>query len=346
MTKRPYRIAAVVALAAALTLSACGSSDDEPSSSGGGLSQITVGFPTPTSDTLNYVADSKGFFEKNGVDVSIVVSNGANLPGEVASGRIDLAAHAVGVAMSLTQQGKPAKVIYALTGGGQGGTLFVNKDTKAVTDLKSGCRMGTFPAGSSAYGYAQTYIKKLGLDCEITPFQDVPSQVGALASGRVDALVGVYLNFISAVEDDQAKVLIDTRDPSVSEENLGLPYPEVSLFGSDANLKKKAKSLPGYLKAIDEAARYIKATPAATVAKDIVDQPNLKGQSLEQITGAVETLEAYRWRGSDEGRIDDSQWKAALAGVSSWGLPGYSATDSKFAYGQMVDMSYLDEAKK
>lgn len=341
-TKLRARAAAVVVIATALVMSGCG--NDARTGGGGGSETISVGYPTPFADVLNYIADSKGYFEENGVDVDLVLSNGANLPGEIAAGRIDLAAHAVGVAMSLVQQGKPQKVIYGLTGGGQGGTLFVGSGTDSVEALraKPDCRIGTFPAGSSAYGFAQVYIAKLGLSCDVVPFQDVPSQLGALASDRVDALVGVYLNFIQAVHEGKAKVLIDSRDPAVAEENLGAPYPEVALFGSESNLDKLAASLPGYVDAIDKAARYMRDTPAETVAEDIAGQPNLKGQTRAQIQGAVETLSSYLWRGTDEGRITSEQWAATLRGVSSWGLKGFSADDAKFGYDALVDNSYHD----
>jgi ABC-type nitrate/sulfonate/bicarbonate transport system substrate-binding protein len=336
-------------------VSACGG-DEENSSAApstgadadteGSPLELVVGMPTTAADSLNYVAAQAGFFEDNNVNVEIQDNLGANTASLLASGQVDVIAHAAGVPIAVAVQGRQTSIIYSLTGGGQGGSVVGNPDVASLEDLRdrSDCRIGSFAAGSSAFGFAQLYAENLGLDCDFVPFQDAASQVGALAAKRVDAVVGAYPNFSQAVDQGQATVLVDTRDEKQAEKYVGEPYSEVVISGLTDNLKEKSDAVVRYLRGLAAAAEYIADTDPAEVAAVMKKQASLAERTVEQVESDVTTLEAYRFKGTDEGHISEKQWDLARERIADWGIQGYSPDDEKFAYDAQVDMSYYDEA--
>ncbi len=346
-------VVVVVSIAALAAIAGCGGDDSTDSGSssvgdsGGSKPTLKVALPTAGADSLNYVADSEGFFADEGVDVEIIGNTGANLATMVASGQADIGVFGAGSPLLTAAQGKPSSIIYALTGGGQGGSIVGPPETKTLADLqaKSGdCRIGSFPPGSSAYGYANLYKQTADLDCDIVPLPDVASQIGALSAGRVDALVGAYPNFASTIDEGKATLLMDSRDPAQRQKYIGRDFVEVVLYGDKANLQSKGDALVPYLKALKKAADYIGDQDPAEVAAEIKDQPALAETTQDQVESDVASLSVYQYLGSDDGFITEPQWDFALTRIALWGLPGFDPQAPSSSYAEAIDMSYYEKA--
>lgn len=333
----------VLAGAILLGLHAAGSAQ-----TAGQMQTLNVALATVTADSLNLVAKAEGIFAKHGLNVVFTQTTPATLASAVASGQSDIGIHAMGVPLSVANSGKKTSVIMATTGGGQGGSVFGSVGLASLESLKSksDCKIGTLTAGSSAAGFAVLYKKTLGLPCEITPFQDLPSQIGALVAKRVDVLVGAYPNFIRTVGEGKATLLVDSRDPAQAAKYLGEPFPEVGAFGLSENLPKKRALIVAYIKSLMEAQKLIEQTPAQKVAASMKKLPELAERSESLVEEDVKALQAYRFRGTDQGRIIEAQWKRTLDGISLWGLPNFSVSNPTFSYDAAVDMSYYDAAMK
>jgi ABC-type nitrate/sulfonate/bicarbonate transport system substrate-binding protein len=314
-----------------------------------GAQTIKVVMATLTSDSLNLVAKSEGFFAKRGLNVVFVVSNPTMLTSVVASGQADIGLHATGIPLSINAAGRKTAIIFATTGGGQGGSMFGAPGLTAVEPLKgrTGCKIGTLSAGTSAAGYAVLYKQQLGLPCDIVPFQDIPSQIGALSAKHIDAIVGAYPNFAPAVADGKATLVVDTRDPEQSQKYLGDPFPEVVAFGLADNLASKRSAIVSYLQALADAQSFIETTPIASIAEaEKRNLPELSERPLAVVESDLKALQAYRWRGSDRGHITEPQWKLALSRIALWGLSNFSVENPVFSYSAAVDMSYYEAAFK
>lgn len=153
--------------------------------------------------------ESRRTFAKRSVNVNFIQATPTTLASAVASGQADIGMHAPSVSLSIINSGKKTKIILATTGCGQGGRVFGALGVPSIESLKgkSDCKIGTLTAGSSAAGFAVLQKQSLGLTCEIVPFQDVSSQIGALVTKRVDVLVGAYPNFIRTANEEKATML-------------------------------------------------------------------------------------------------------------------------------------------
>ncbi len=308
---------------------------------------LTVVLANQFAESLNYVAKANGFFTKRGVSVVFNQSTPGMVPSVIASGVADLGVNALGSPLSLDASGKKVSIVFAFTGGGQGGSVVGAKGgVKSIEVMKSkpDCRIGTLPAGTSAAGFAVVYKRSLALSCDIVPFQDAASELGALVANRVDVLVGSYPTFDNAVSQGKISVLVDTRDPEQYQKYLGEFFPEVVLFGSADNLNAKRPAVVAYLKALVDANNFIESTPSEAVATSMKTLPELEDRLESLVKSDVETLQAYRFRGSERGFISEKDWTLALSRVADWGLPNFSTGSAVFSYRQAVDMSYYKAA--
>ncbi|MEX2194337.1 MAG: ABC transporter substrate-binding protein [Thermoleophilaceae bacterium] len=343
-----------VALVACATLvvAGCGGDDDDEGGGNGGGSDssgnvpgLTVAVATTQSDILNYVAEAQGFFEEENVDVTIRDNTQANTTSMVVSGQVDIAAFAAVAPLIASGQGRPASTIYGISGGGVGG-FAIGKDVESLEDLRNvdDCRIGTFPAGTSSYGYGTLYNEKFELGCEVVPLQDAASEVAALASDRVDAVVGGYAFLAPAVEEQDANVLVDTREPEQRARYIGEDFPEVVFWGLRDNLEEKRDSLGRYMAALDKARQFIEEQSDEQVAAILSDLEVFSSLSEDEIVPTVvEPFRIYMGAGSQDGYISEEAWEVGLERYELFGVPDFDASAEENQYDQAVNMEYYEE---
>jgi ABC-type nitrate/sulfonate/bicarbonate transport system substrate-binding protein len=341
----------VFAASALLASAAAGSVSSRGVPTGGARANalsLSIANPTIASDLLDYVAKSKGFFDKAGVDVTIVDQFPASSTASyVVSGKADIAIFAGVTPLVVASQGQPTSIIFGLGGGGQGG-MVIGKPAgiSSLAELRSkqSCRIGTFAPGSSAYGWAAVYRLEFHLNCDLVPFADAASQAGALAADRVDALVGSYPNFASLVTQNQAKILIDTRNLVQRKKYTGPLFPEVVIWGLTSTLQSKRPAVVAYLKALAATDAYVQKASTADLVAVLKSYPEFNGLSDEVLGITASTIKAYLLQGGTQGFITPTQWKLGLTRYANWGVPGFDATSPSHVYGQRVDMSYYKAA--
>ncbi|MGY1805827.1 ABC transporter substrate-binding protein [Blastococcus sp. SYSU D00669] len=139
----PRRLAAVAA-AAALLLTACGGGDDGGGSGGGGgeggggTSSITIATIAGDSGAQGFLADEKGFFEDNGLDVEVTIVAGVpELAAAVQSGDAAFALTSPASVASASASGIPFQIV-------AGGVLYTKESpgvylmvAEQATDIQS-----------------------------------------------------------------------------------------------------------------------------------------------------------------------------------------------------------------
>ena len=307
---------------------------------------LKIAMPTIASDFLHYYAVQKGTFKKHNIDLTVLDNTAANTASLVVSGQADIALFSSSVPLLVAGQGKATSIIYGIGGGGLGGAVLGDgKKVKVLEDLKtvSPCRIASFPTGTVAYGYAAYYKSMMQLNCDILPFTDPPSQIGALLSGRADAIVGAYSNFVSTLAEGKAVLVLDTRDDAQRAKYVGQEYPESVMWGLSDTLKAKPDVIATYLKVLDETFKEVMAMPEAQVADVLANVAVYKGRTAEQIRTDVAAQKAYMTKGSTRGYISKAQWDLALQRLTLWGVPGYDPAQPRNAYEQRIDMSYYEK---
>lgn len=343
--RRAALVCAIVATVA-LALGACG--DDSESGGPSKRPHLKVGLATPAV-ILDFVAEGKGFFEQAGVDVDVDGGTGSNTQNLVTSGQLDIGSYASTGPLLIAKQGRATSIPYAVSGGGIGGVVVGNPERAPTLDrLRSldRCRLGAFPEGSSSYGYATLYRQRLKLDCDVVPFQDNTALLGALAAGRIDAVVSAYSNVAKAVRERRLPILVDTRDPAQRAKYIGANVIEIIVFGMRDRLRGKRDAVQRYLRALDRARTYT-ADPAhaAEIAGLLAKRTEFAGQTAATLkTDVVDSFRAYLPAAGDKGYIAKSLWDASLKRYATWSVPGFDAAAPWASYADAIDMSYYERA--
>ncbi len=152
--------------------------------------KVTINFATRTGTTWPlYIAKEGGYFQKYGLDVTMVFGVHPAGIAMIVSGEAAMTNYPLEQAMlaaskdaSMVMLGSPyRKSLFALMAG---------KNTASVRELK-GRRLGVSQIGDAPYNYAVGLLAKFGLtprDVEWVPIgTDVNGRAAALVSGRVDA---------------------------------------------------------------------------------------------------------------------------------------------------------------
>jgi ABC-type nitrate/sulfonate/bicarbonate transport system substrate-binding protein len=152
--------------------------------------KIIINFPTRSGASWPlFIAKEGGYYQKYGLDASLVFANHPAGVAMVISGEAQMTSYSLESAMqasakdnSLVMIGNSlSKAVFALV---------ARKEFSTVKDLK-GKRIAVSQLGDPPYNYGIALLKKFGLssrDVQWVPIgTDVNGRVGALQSGRVDA---------------------------------------------------------------------------------------------------------------------------------------------------------------
>ena len=348
-----------VALVAALAIAAvaCGgesSSDSSDSGSDGETLSLSVALAGQNTDHITYVAEAKGYFAEQNLEVEVFPELGANSTNLAVAGRVDVAGFGIDMPVVVSAQGREAQAIYGTQGGG-GASAFVS-DPQVVATLEdvsnlNPCRISTFPAGTAAYGYTKTFIAEINSDCEIVPMADVAAMIGSLESGRTQIANGSPVHFGSLVAENKATYLVNPFDDTelwrtiLGEE----PGPEAGLWGMKDRLEEKHDALVRYFVAMSKAREfaidpanteelldiYLETDSFSTWDRDVLER---------DVVRSVQRFYSDVW-GRGDGWISPEIWENRLEAFEWAELPDFDDPNSPtFSYENVVNMTFLEEA--
>jgi len=235
----------VCSLVILITLTACGKNDEAIPVNGKSSEPLKVTLPTWTGYGPLFLAEEKGFFEKNGVDVELSVIEGlGERKAALAGGKVDGMATALDVQVTFAGAGIPVEVVWLFDDSYGGDGILVKNDINSVKDLK-GKKMA-FEVGSTSQMLALTALAQGGLTEEdVTVVQMSAGDAGAaFAAGQVDAAV-TWEPWLSKGAEANGKVLLSTKDLP------GIIIDTVS-FHEDV-IKNRPDDVKAFVKAMGEA---------------------------------------------------------------------------------------------
>jgi ABC-type nitrate/sulfonate/bicarbonate transport system substrate-binding protein len=249
---------------------------------------------------VSIVADRKGFYSGNGLDVEVVnFTTGKQCLDTVMGGAADIATTAEAPTTAAAMSGQKiaflARTEYSfiktLTASSAG--------IKNLSDLK-GKRIA-FTAGTGGEVYTMELLKKAGLGKDDVTLVNLRPQdmVAALASGSIDAY-GTWEPHIA----NGVKALADKATPL---DTKGVYAETFNIVVMQDYLQKKPEVVRSFLKSLVEAEAWIKANPdeAIKVVSEFVKMPmdDLKplwGDFVYQVALDGQTLDVLtahaRWR--------------------------------------------------
>ncbi|MGH3757539.1 ABC transporter substrate-binding protein [Actinophytocola sp.] len=182
-------------------LTACG--DAEPAAGDGPVRLVVAQGSTNFTYSSIYVAQGKGFFADEGLEIDLQTIGGApTILNGVFGGNIDIGLPGTSGAVTAAGQGRPVKIIGNLSVGASTSIVFGSDFARAkgITESSSDedkiealadARIASSIAGSTTTSMLTYFLKSRGVDPsgpQILPFNDQGALLAAVRSGSADAL--------------------------------------------------------------------------------------------------------------------------------------------------------------
>ena len=249
-----------------ILLSSCQNETSPAPQSAEGRSRIRLGYLGLTCEAAMFVAQEKGFFQEEGVDVEFVKTDWDGLRDGLGLGRFDANYTLIMYLLKPIEQGLDVKI----TGGVHSGCLRVQvgpeSQVQSVADLK-GKKIGIPTMGSPPFLFASRALSAQGLD----PKKDVswvviaPDVMGlALENGQVDAV---------ADSEPLGSILMATNNVrTLADQAVDAPYSEEYCCATVVSGKFLARDREGAAKvtrALLKGAMWVDKNPTAAASLSV-----------------------------------------------------------------------------
>lgn len=232
------------------------------------------------------IAERKGFFKEQGLDVTINdFGGGAKALQALIGGSVDVVTGAYEHTIRMQEKGQDVVAVLEL-GRFPGIVLAVAKDkadkVKSVADLK-GMKVGVTAPGSSTHLTVAYLLAKAGLPADAVSIVGVgggASAVAAMQKGNVDALS--HLDpVISKLEADGAiSVLVDTRTEQGTKAVYGSTNPAASLYLKTDFVKANPETVQALTNALYKALKWLETATPEDVAAAVPEEYWLGDKTL------------------------------------------------------------------
>lgn len=255
MKRRILGVIAVVALVgAACSNSSSSSTAPEGSGAGGAAVPVSVTMTSWVGYGLFHLAEEKGFFDDNGVDMTIkVVEDESNNPAALESNSIQGDLTTVDTNVRSIAAGVDLVQVMAVDDSNGADGIVGTADIQSVQDL-AGKKVGV-KVGATSYVFLLSVLKDAGMSVDDINVVDMnPGEAGtAFVAGQLDAAV-TWEPFLSkATEREGGHVVISSKDaPGLIVDSLALRRDWV-----EAN----PEAVTGLIKAYNEAYDFWKSNP-------------------------------------------------------------------------------------
>jgi NitT/TauT family transport system substrate-binding protein len=283
---------------------------------------LKVGFPTAAPVAPIFIAQEKGYYAAEGLDVELVPFDAAGpIPVAITSGSVDIAlAGSTASFFSLASQGAVkiiAGAVHEVPGFHAEAIVATNKGYEAgVKSLKDlgGHSLATTTIGSSFYYALGLVTEKYNIDLKslrIVQTQQNANTVSAVAGDQVDFAVGTFTGFTPLIHEGKAKLLAYIGDE--------VPWQIAYLLTSAKLADTQPETVEHWLAAYRHAARdYHDAfTNAQGAREDQATAPEILAIMEKYLKQSAERLEANIGYVDPEGRLDvpdvhhQAEWFAA-----------------------------------
>ena len=255
-------LAAVLTVGALVGVAGCGSDDDATTtgSAGSQTTQLRVSYVPATTVLPLHVAEEQGFFEKQGLDVSLKeAANISDIPATLGR-QFDIA---LGTATDLIKAGGAGVDVVQIAGNtidtkdNPFVQLMVGKKSqiKSTADL-AGKKVGTPTLGGVIHAAVQYSAKQAGIDPARIQGVEAPSPTlpDQLKAGRIDAVEALE-PFATTMKQNGA---VSLGDPFAA---IGQPLATNFWIANGTWARENTEVVDKYVAALAEAVAYIKANP-------------------------------------------------------------------------------------
>jgi len=260
------------------------------------------------------VAEKKGFFKEEGLDVAINdFGGGAKSLQALVGGSVDVVTGAYEHTIRMQAKGQDIVAVAEL-GRYPGIVIAVHKSKadqiKSAADLK-GMKIGVTAPGSSTMLTAQYAMVKAGLKPTDAAFIGVgggASAVAAMKKGEIDAIAHLDPVISKLESDGDIKVLIDTRTEAGSKALWGGSNPAAVLYMKRDFVEKNPNTTQRLTNALVKALKWLATAKPEDVAAVVPEEYHLGDKPL-YMEAVKKSLEGY----SRDGVASEAGMQSVLA---------------------------------
>lgn len=201
-----------------------------------------------------YIAQEKGFFKENGLDVELErIEGDVERRAAIASGNLDGIALTLDSMIVLRSNNVPVRTVMAIDSSNGGDGIVAVEGIRTIEDLKG--KEIAFPSGLPSHFFLYSVLKEHGMQMsDIKPvIMDADQAGAAFASGKIDAAVTWEPWLSKAREIGRGHVLVNSRDHPGEIEDV--------LYIRDDVLSKRPKDVESFIKAWYKAVDFAMANP-------------------------------------------------------------------------------------
>jgi putative hydroxymethylpyrimidine transport system substrate-binding protein len=307
---------AVVVLAAALGLAACGEKSEETSTEAQPLG-LTLDFYPNADHAGIYMAQKLGYFREAGLDVSIDSPSDPAAPLKlVAAGQSDLAISYEPEVALAHDKGLEVIAIGALVNRPLTSLIWLKKSgIKGVGDLKGKT------VATAGIPYQEAFLKTILARVKLSPADVKTVNVGfgllpALIGGSAQAMLGGYSN-VEGVDLRQHGL-----DPVVTPvDKLGVPtYDELVLVANRKKLEEEPERFRLFIVALERGTAAAAKSPKAATKAVLEANHSLDPKLTEAEVKATLPLLSSRLETKPYGYMDPGRWKTFVGWMRDNGL--------------------------
>jgi putative hydroxymethylpyrimidine transport system substrate-binding protein len=254
---------AVLALAAALAVAACGERTESTAPAKRESLRLMLDY-FPNADHAGlYAAQGTGAFDRVGLDVDLQTPSDPSAPLKLlAARRVDLAISYEPELLLARDQGQKLIAVGALVQ--KPLTSLVSIGRRAITDPR---QLAGKTVGTAGIPYQSAYLKAILGRAGVDPARVKEVNVGfnlvpALLSRKVDAALGAYWNY-EAIQLQQER----KRPKVIRMENAGVPtYNELVVVAREEDVRENGGAkVRRFMRALGEGVRALRRDPAAGI---------------------------------------------------------------------------------
>lgn len=242
---------------------------------------VVVGYLPTNHDSALFVANSKGIFKKEGINVKLVpFRDGSEIIDAANSGLIDVAYCGISPTIMAIDKGKPIKIVASVNQEGSALVVNNNSNIKTITDLK-GANIAIPNKGSVQDFLLRDLLSRNNIsinEVNIT-LSDVSYMPNSLLFNKFDAFIAWEPHpSVSKLEDD-SNVLLYSKD-------IWDGHPCCVIIATNDFAEKNTEYLKKFLKAHVEATSYTNSNnneTALIVAKKLGTNVDVEKEGLKHV---------------------------------------------------------------
>jgi NitT/TauT family transport system substrate-binding protein len=334
----------MLALIMAVVAVGCGqaqvaNADEEQEKQEKKLHKITLSEPVRAELWApNYLAQTLGFYEDEGLEVEILSGQKGKAPTLVLTREVDMGLFGPELPMKLRQEDKDVKLIFTSTD--KYPYVFVGApDIKSTKDLKGKAVNGADPS-SSPRAFVNSLIRQEGYepnkDVNVISVIDRVSYLAAMKSGE---LAGTYTCGAEKVKlmNEGCNLIVDTYNPQTHKEILGSSSYEMYItFATEEFIKENPEAVQKYVNAAYRALKWLNEHSAEEVTDELIKSfPERDREDMLTTIKEYKEMSVY----SDDGSFSESGVKAINRMAQASGL-----IEKETPYEEVVESSFIEKA--